>query len=94
MSSSKIKPSSLDDSVLSKASIALSIANWSGNSQTVTCNGVTENNTIIISPEPTSIEVYGKAEIKCITQNENSLTFTCKKTPEVEINVNVLILGV
>lgn len=78
----------------STTTIVLPVASWSNNSQTIICTGVTENNTIIIAPEPTSIEAYGKAEVKCITQNENSLTFTCKKTPETEINVNVLILGV
>ena len=77
-----------------RQTVTLSVSSWSNNSQTITCSGVTENNTIIIAPESTSIEAYGKAEVKCITQNENSLTFTCKKTPEAEINVNVLILGV
>lgn len=94
MGSSKIQLYNLDDSVLSNETIVLSVSSWSNNSQTVVCNGVTTNNTVIISPAPASIDAYNKAEIKCISQDTNSLTFTCKKAPEIELTVNVLILGV
>ena len=77
-----------------RQTVTLSVSSWSNNSQTVTCSGVTADNTIIVAPAPESIESYGKAEVKCMSQSLNSLTFTCSKTPETTLNINVLILGV
>lgn len=94
MSSSKIQARNIDNSVMSKTSVSLAVGSWNNNSQTVTCIGVTADNAIVTSPAPESIESYGKAEVKCMSQSLNSLTFTCSKTPETTLNINVLILGV
>ena len=94
MSSSKIMASSLDESVLSKTTVSLTVASWDNNSQTVTCNGVTKDNAVIISPTPECIKVYGKAGVKCNSQDTDNLTFVCNKIPESELSVNVIILGV
>ena len=67
---------------------------WTSNQQTVTCNGVTANDTdVIVSPIPTHYEPYAEYKILCTKQNSNALTFTCAETPEVDISVNVLILS-
>ena len=78
----------------STVAVTLSVASWSNNSQTVVCNGVTVDNTVIISPSPISHNVYGSAKVICTTQGVNSLTFTCEETPESNLTVNVIILGV
>lgn len=78
----------------STVTVTLSVASWTDNSQTVTCNGVTVDNTVIISPSPTSHDAYGSAKVICTTQGVNSLTFTCGEVPESNLTVNVVILGV
>ena len=78
----------------STATIVLPVASWNNNSQTVTCTGVTVDNTIIVTPTPDSLEIYSSAQVKCITQASNSLTFTCSEMPESDVQVNIIILGV
>ena len=69
----------------------LAAANWSDNSQTITVNGVTSTNDIIISPSATSEEAYSNAGVKGTAQGTNSLTFECDSTPEVDLGVDLLI---
>lgn len=76
------------------AAVSLTIAGWSGNAQTVSAAGVTANNTVIVAPAPGSADAYGKAGVKCTAQAAGTLTFTCNKTPEAALTVNVVILGV
>ena len=78
----------------STVTVTLSVASWSNNSQTVTATGVTADNTIIISPSPTSHTAYGSAKVVCTAQTMNTLTFTCGEIPESDLTVNVVILGV
>ena len=96
MSSTKITKHDLDSSVMSKQTITLPVASWSNGSQSVSCTGVTANNTVVISPAPDSHTAYGEAGVKCTAQGGNSLTFTCdaSSVPEVSLTVNVLIVGV
>ena len=70
---------------------SLTVAGWSNNSQTITVNGVTTSNDVVISPAPTSIDDYTGAGIKCTAQAANSLTFTCEDIPTSAISVNILI---
>ena len=74
-------------------SISLSSSNWSNMEQTVSANGVTADNTIILSPAPASHVAYGEAGIYCSAQGENTLTFTCSETPSTDLTVNVLIMN-
>ena len=92
--SSKITNHDLDESVMAKQTISLPVSSWSGNSQTVTCNGVTTGNTVIVSSAPSSQNAYGKANVRCTAQASNSLTFACDRTPETDLTVNIVILGV
>lgn len=59
---------------------------------TVNCTGVTTTNTVIISPDPSSYDVYTTAGVYCSAQGSGTLTFTSAKTPTASMTVNVLIL--
>lgn len=82
-----------DVSLYSSITVTLTAANWSDNEQTVTATGVTASNSVVISPDPTSIEDYTGWMVYCSAQASNSLTFTCTTEPENDITVNVLIFN-
>lgn len=67
-------------------------ANWSSNTQTITVQGVTATNTVIVSPIPTDAEDYAAAGILCTGQATNALTFTCQTTPASDLQVNIVIM--
>lgn len=69
----------------------LTVAGWSDNTQTVTVTGVTETNTVFVSPAPASASDYASAGIICTAQGTDSLTFTCTTVPTNAITVNVVI---
>ena len=71
--------------------VTLTVAGWSGNSQTVTASGVTANNAVVISPAPSSYSSYGEFGVYCSAQAANSLTFACDSTPDVALTVNIFI---
>lgn len=72
--------------------VTLASASWSNNEITVTATWVTTSNTVIVSPDPSSITNYTDAKIYCSAQGSNSLTFTCDTVPSRAITVNVVIL--
>lgn len=66
---------------------------WSINlTRTVTAMGVTPESNVIVSPAPSSLDVYSSAGVRCTAQGENSLTFKCKKLPTEGFTVEVLCL--
>ena len=71
----------------------LAAADWSSNTQTITVNGVTSSNIVIVSPQPLSSGDYATAGVLCTAQNTNSLTFTCTQTPSNAINLSIVIIG-
>lgn len=71
----------------------LTAAGWSNKTQTVTVEGVTASNTILVAPASDSQEVWGKAGIVCTAQSAGSLTFTCKSVPSAAVTANIVILG-
>lgn len=71
----------------------LAVANWSSNTQTVTVNGVTALNTVIVSYAPASRAAWISADVYCSAQATNSLTFTCSTTPTADLTANILIIG-
>lgn len=75
------------------ASVTLTTAGWSNNEQTASVNGVTVDNTVIVGPSPTSQDVWAKAGVKCTAQAANSLTFTCKSVPTVDLTGYVIALN-
>lgn len=72
----------------------LSASGWSGNSQTVTVQGVEADETAqLIQPMPAiaSQAAYMAAGIYCSGQAANSLTFTCQTAPTENITVYVVM---
>lgn len=74
-------------------SATLSSSGWSSNAQTVTVDGVTSTNNIIVSPAPDSMQEYMDCAVYCSAQATNKLTFNCTSVPSANITVNVLIVG-
>ena len=73
-------------------STILSINGWSEKMQVVNVDGVTNDNTIIVTPAPASRTAYNESDVHCSAQADRMLTFKCEETPKVELVVNVLIL--
>lgn len=73
-------------------SCTLTTGGWSSLSQTVNVTGVTANNTVIVTPSPSSYAVYGESGVYCSAQADGKLTFMCVKAPTANLVVNVLIL--
>lgn len=73
--------------------VTLSTSNWSSNTQTVNVPGVTSSNTILVGYSPESYEAYSDAAIRCVGQDNNTLTFSCESKPNVNVSVNVVILN-
>lgn len=73
-------------------SCTLTTGGWSSLSQTVNVTGVTANNTVIVTPSPSSYAVYGESGVYCSAQADGKLTFMCVKAPTSNLIVNVLIL--
>lgn len=50
--------------------------------------------TVIVQPEDDNADAYAAAEIRCIEQSNNTLTFSAVSLPEADIAVNVIHMGV
>ena len=73
--------------------VSLPVASWSSNTQTVSVSGVTESNTIIVTPAPASYVHYNECMVRCSSQASEKLAFACTDTPTSALTVNVLILN-
>lgn len=73
--------------------VSLSTSGWSSKSQSVTASGVTSSNTVIVAPDPGSLENYCNAKVYCSAQASNKLTFKCDTVPTAALTVNVIILN-
>ena len=71
----------------------LTTAWWSNGEQTVNVTWVTTSNTVIVSPDPTSINDYALNSVYCSAQGSGTLTFSCNTVPSWAITVNVLIFN-
>lgn len=72
--------------------VSLNASGWSNFLQTVSVSGITENNNVAICPAQESYDAYHESGVRCSAQANGALTFQCKKIPEVELMVNVLII--
>lgn len=75
--------------------ITLFSANWNESVQTVKVDEVTADGSqaVIVSPAPASSVAYNSAGVKCSSESEGSLTFSCDSIPTANLVVNVLILS-
>ena len=74
--------------------LTLPAAGWSGGSVTVSAEGVTASNHVIVAPSPASRDAYINADVRCTAQGAGTLTFAAAVTPSANIGVNVLIIKV
>ena len=75
--------------------VTLEAAGWdpAGSGRiSVAVEGVTAENTLIVSPAPASIVAYGKCGVYAAVQEEGRLTFACAKQPQESLTVNIVIL--
>lgn len=79
--------------VSSSFTVSLPASGWADNVQTVTANGVTADNTVVVSPAPASYTAYAEGAVRCTAQGINSLTFTCDDVPSDNITVNVTVIN-
>lgn len=73
--------------------VTLSASKWSGNSQSVTANGVTADNDVFVSAAPNSYTAYAESMIRCSAQGKDTLTFVCDEVPTSSVSVNVIIFN-
>ena len=73
--------------------VTLPASGWQDGYQTVNVSGVTSGNTILVGYNPDSYEAYSDAGIRCTGQGEGTLTFMCESTPDVAVDVNMVILN-
>lgn len=72
--------------------VTLLSSSWANNAQTVTVDGVTADNNVVVGPAPESREVWNDAEIYCSAQGNSTLTFACSSAPAVVVTANIVIL--
>lgn len=72
----------------------IDVSSWSSKAVTITVNGVTTDNNVIVSPDESSREVYLNCGVRCTEQAANQLIFKCDETPTAALTVNVLIINV
>lgn len=90
-----ITPESIDAAAASIGiSAILPSFGWSSNAQTVTVNGVTASNNVVVAPVPANMQDYIDCAIYCSAQAANQLTSNCTSVPSADITANVLIVGV
>ena len=72
-------------------------AGWSGNTQTVTVNGIEVDSIgtigLLDTATDAEIEAARKSLITVTAIGTNSVTFKCKDVPEIDINFGVLLPG-
>lgn len=77
--------------------VTLTQSGWSSLSQTVTVQGILDDETqqqITPIPSLSSQQEYYTAEVMVTAQGTNSLTFTCAQTPASDLTVYVVVMGV
>lgn len=79
-------------SITSASTVILTTDNWVDNSQTVSVDSVTADNIVIVSPAPDSQDNYTQSKIRCVSQSDKELIFSCDTTPTSDINVNIVTL--
>lgn len=90
-----ITPKNIGATTMKSALATLNSNSWNSSnlSQSVSVEGVTIDNVVVVSPETTSdnYKAYNKYGIYCISQSDNKLNFVCNKIPNININVNIAI---
>lgn len=72
---------------ITQTTATLSSSGWGNNKQTVTVNGVTTSNLVLVEI------VNNENGIMCTAQSSNTLTFTCDSVPSGNVTVKVAVLS-
>lgn len=71
----------------------LTVAGWSGTTQTVSVTGVTANSILTVTYAPDSHDAWLDAGVYCSAQGAGTLTFTCDTVPTQALTANIVILA-
>ena len=74
-------------------SFSLPSSGWASNTQTITVEGVTADNVLIVSPTVSSMVEYGECKVYASAQGTDSLTFVCDTTPANDLSGCVIIFN-
>lgn len=73
--------------------ITLNSSSWNNNEITISLEGVTANNDVVVTPAPSSIVDWSSCGVYCSSQGSGTLTFSCLISPEDNLLVNILIFA-
>lgn len=73
--------------------VELPAENWIDNTQTVTVDGATVANMIIVSAAPENYAEYCESGVYCSAQTDGALVFTCSDVPGGTLRVNVALFN-
>lgn len=71
----------------------LTVAGWSGTTQTVSVTGVTADSILTVTYAPDSHDAWLDAGVYCSAQGAGTLTFACDTVPTAALTANVVILA-
>lgn len=75
------------------ATVTIAPSDWYPNlTCTKTATGATTSNSVIVSYEPSSRAACIAADVYCLAQGTNSLTFKCAQKPSESVTLNIMIL--
>ena len=76
-----------------KFTISLEASGWQSNQKTITVEGITTENIVLLSPaSKADADTWTAAGVWCTGQGANSLTFSCESVPSSAIGLNLMIL--
>lgn len=75
--------------------VTLTAAGWDADAltQTVSVTGVTATNVKVVAPNEANVDEYATCGVKATGEAAGTVTFTCSAVPEVDLLVNIAILG-
>ena len=71
----------------------LTVAGWSGTTQTVSVTGVTTDSILTVTYAPASHDAWLDAGVYCSAQGAGTLTFACDTVPTAALTANIVILS-
>ena len=71
----------------------LTVAGWSGTTQTVSVTGVTADSILTVTYAPASHDAWLDAGVYCSAQGAGTLTFTCESVPTAALTANIVIIA-
>lgn len=71
----------------------LTVAGWSGTTQTVSVTGVTADSILTVTYAPDSHDAWLDAGVYCSAQGAGTLTFTCESVPSAALTANIVIFA-